>query len=113
MGNPPTVRGLASADRARLHSRRVRQLVGPDGPSVRIPSAPPPIKPDAALYCARNPPSTASVCPVIIAAAGPTQLVSHQNVGREAVLFEQLAHQFHGVSAPRRSRLTAALPAPR
>jgi hypothetical protein len=24
-----------------------------------------------------------------------TQLVSHQNVGREAVLFEQLAHQFH------------------
>jgi hypothetical protein len=41
MGNPPTVRGLASADRARLHSRRARQLVGPDGPSVRIPSAPP------------------------------------------------------------------------
>src|ERR1700722_16249084 len=31
MGNPPTVRGLASADRARLHSRRGRQLVGPDG----------------------------------------------------------------------------------
>ena len=25
-----------------------------------------------------------------------TQLVSHQHVGREAVLFEQLAHQFHG-----------------
>jgi hypothetical protein len=27
-----------------------------------------------------------------------TQLVSHQQVGREAVLFEQLAHQFHGCS---------------
>jgi hypothetical protein len=31
MGNPPTVRGLASADRARLHSRRAPQLVGPMG----------------------------------------------------------------------------------
>jgi len=27
-----------------------------------------------------------------------TQLVSHQHVGREAMLFEQLAHQFHGSS---------------
>ena len=28
---------------------------------------------DGALYCARNPPSTASVCPVIIVAAGPAR----------------------------------------
>jgi hypothetical protein len=28
---------------------------------------------DDALYCARNPPSTASVCPVIIVAAGPAR----------------------------------------
>src|ERR1700760_3023909 len=27
-----------------------------------------------------------------------TQLVCHQHVGREAMLFEQLAHQFHGRS---------------
>ena len=28
---------------------------------------------DGALYCARNPPSTASVCPVIMVAAGPAR----------------------------------------
>jgi hypothetical protein len=36
-----------------------------------------------------------------------TQLVSHQHVGREAVLFEQLAHQFHScslVASPLHSR---------